>query len=168
MIISLIAAVSENNVIGRKKGMPWHMPEDLKYFYKITKGHHVIMGRKTFQEFGVSKPLPERTNIVISVNSDLELQGVIVMHSLIEALHYAKDNNEDECFIIGGGVIYRDSIDMADKLYITRIRTHIVDGDTFFPEIDTKSWVLINEEHRLKDKQNPYDYSFLVYQRIKT
>lgn len=125
MIISLIAAVSENNVIGRKKGMPWHMPEDLKYFYKITKGHHVIMGRKTFQEFGVSKPLPERTNIVISGNSDLELQGVIVMHSLIEALQYAKDNNEDECFIIGGGVIYRESIDMADKLYITRIRTHI-------------------------------------------
>jgi len=165
MIISLIAAVSENNVIGRNKGMPWHMPEDLKYFFRITKGHHVIMGRKTFQEFGVSKPLPERINIVISKDRNLLLEGVLVMHSLREALEFAQASNESEAFVIGGGHIYHQSMNLADRLYITKILASFDDGDTFFPEIDPLVWKMTGADHRKKDNLNPYDYSFLLYER---
>ncbi|MFC2114475.1 dihydrofolate reductase [Bacteroidota bacterium] len=165
MIISLIAAVSENNVIGKNRGMPWNLPEDLKYFFRITKAHHVIMGRRTFHEFGVSKPLPDRINLIVSHQTDLKLHGTIVMNSIDQALEYSRIQGENEVFIIGGGTIYKQTIPFANKLYITRIHTIIQNGDTFFPEIEFNSWDLISEDRRKKDFENQYDFSFQVYKR---
>jgi len=165
MIVSLIAAISENYVIGKDRGMPWNMPADLKYFYRITKGHHVIMGRKTFNEYGVSKPLPDRTNIIVSRDPEFKAEGTIVAKNIEEALKIAAASGESEVFIIGGGEIYRQSMLIADKLYITLIHTRIEDGDTFFPQIDPHQWELVMDEWHEKDEKNPFDYSFRVYQR---
>lgn len=165
MIISLIVAVSENNVIGINRGMPWHIPKDLKYFFKVTKGHHVVMGSRTFHEFGVSKPLPDRTNIIISRNTDLAIDGVIIKKSISEAIEFASLNGENELFIIGGGDVYSQTIQLADKLYITRIHTIIEKGDTFFPEIDNQFWMLVSEKRIQKDEENIFDFSFQVFVR---
>ena len=168
MIVSLIAAVSENHVIGKDRGMPWHIPADLSYFFKITKGHHVIMGRRTFHEFGVSKPLPDRINLIVSRNRDLKIEGTILMNSIEQALDYAKDREETEVFVIGGGNIYKQAISLADRLYITRVHAVIEDGDTFFPEIDPQIWTLESSNKRNKDSKNPYDLSFLIYNRCNS
>lgn len=165
MIISLIAAISENYVIGKNRGMPWNMPADLKYFFKITRGHHVIMGRKTFNEYGVNKPLPDRTNIIVSRNSTLHIEGAIVVGSLEKAIEYCYQNGETEAFVIGGGEIYKQGITFAHKLYITVIHTIITDGDTFFPEINPEEWDLISSEKHQRDNENPFDYSFNIYHR---
>jgi dihydrofolate reductase len=165
MKISLIAALSENYVIGKDRGMPWHMPEDLKYFFKVTKGHHVIMGRKTFNEFGVSKPLPDRTNLIVSRQKDLKIDDAIVFNSIQEALDFAENKGEKEAFIIGGGNIYNQSIEFADKLYLTYIHTNINDGDTFFPDFNKEDWTLTKKDKRRKDEKNPFDYTFTVYEK---
>jgi dihydrofolate reductase len=165
MKISIIAALSENNVIGRNKGIPWNIPEDLKYFFKITKGHHVIMGRNTYQEFGVSKPLPDRVNIILSREINLKIEGVYVMNSLEEAIDFAQKAGEDELFIIGGGYVYEQGIVIADQLYLTRIHTYIDDGHVFFPDFDINQWKLVSEDFRSKDAKNKYNYSFLLYKR---
>ncbi len=165
MIISLIAALSDNYVIGRNRGMPWHMPADLKYFFQTTRNHHVIMGRKTFNEFGVSKPLPHRTNLVISRQKDLKIPGAYVFHSLDDALEFARKNGETETFIIGGGEIYRQALPLADRMYLTFIHTIIPDGDTFFPSFDKNEWVLVKEKFLKADAENPFDLTFRVYHR---
>ena len=166
MRVSLIAALSENNVIGRNRGMPWHMPEDLKYFFRVTKNHHVIMGRRTFHEFGVSKPLPDRVNLIVSHEKNLKLKGTIVFNSIESAIGFAKANKEEELFIIGGGNIYKQTIKTANRLYLTRIHTLINDGDTFFPEINWNEWTCISTNNRNKDVNNPFDYSFMIYDRV--
>jgi len=165
MIISLVAAISENDVIGKERGMPWYMPADLRYFYKLTKNHHVIMGHRTFHEFGVSKPLPDRTNIILSKQAGLKIEGCIVYNSINDAIDFAYSNHESELFIIGGGNIYRQAIEIADKLYITVIHTVIEKGDTFFPDIDEKIWKLISSDFHLKDTANPFNYTFKIYVR---
>jgi len=165
MIISLIAAVSKNGVIGKNRGMPWHLPADLKYFYRITRGHHVVMGHRTFHEFGVSKPLPERINLIISTNANLKIEGCIVLNSIKSAIEFALKNQENELFIIGGGNIYKQTIDLADKLYITLIHTSVDDGDTFFPSIDNKKWKITSSDFHKADKKNPFDYDFQILER---
>lgn len=129
--ICLIAAVSENRIIGRDNKLPWRIPEDLKRFKELTTGHPIIMGRKTFESIG--RPLPDRTNIVVSANESFEAPGCIVCHSIGEAIKVAREKDQDKVFIIGGGKVYQGSIGLAQKLYLTVVEGEF-EGDTFFPD----------------------------------
>ncbi len=162
MTISAIAATARNNVIGKDNQIPWYLPEDLKFFKRTTLKHHIIMGRKNFRSIG--RPLPKRTNIVITRDPFFTATGCIVAHSLSEALETAKRNGEDEAFIIGGGEIYRQSLPFWDKIYLTEVDLE-VEGDVFFPEIDEKDWNEISSEPHKADERNAYDYIFRVLER---
>ncbi|MDZ4284285.1 MAG: dihydrofolate reductase [Patescibacteria group bacterium] len=129
--ISLIAAIAKNRTIGINNELPWHIPEDVKRFRRLTKGHVVVMGRKTFQSIG--RALPERTNIVITRDPDFATEGCIVVHSIEAALKRAKELEREEVFVIGGGEIYKAALPYADKLYLTIIDKDFA-GDAFFPE----------------------------------
>ena len=162
MAVSLIVAVSENGVIGRDGGLPWRLSADLKHFKKTTMGHHLIIGRRTWDEVG--KPLPGRTMVVVTRSHHFAAEGVRVAHSLEEALGIARD--DDEPFIGGGAHIYRMALenDIVDRIYLTRIHAK-VEGDTFFPDIHLDDWELVSEERHDPDEKNQYPYSFLVYER---
>lgn len=159
-MISLIAAVAQNGVIGKNGGLPWHLPEDLKYFKKLTMGHWIVMGRKTFASIG--KPLPGRKNIVLTRDRDFRAQGVEVFHNLEHLLERIPE--EEEVFVIGGADIFRQFLPYADMLYFTQI-AEAFEGDTFFPSFDLEDWELISRQNGMKNKNNPYHYAFLVYER---
>lgn len=158
-MLSIIVAAAENNAIGRNNELIWHISEDLKYFKRITSGHTVIMGRKTFESIG--KPLPNRTNIVISRNTEFKPEGCIVVSSLDEAI--SKTDPNEENFIIGGGSIYCEAMDIADKLYLTKVH-HSYEGDTFFPEVGDE-WKEISREDFERGEKFEYPFSFIVYER---
>ncbi len=158
-MISIIVAISENNAIGKDNQLLWHLPLDLAYFKRITSGHPIIMGRKTFESIG--RALPNRTNIVISRNKDLKIDGVHVVESIEQGVQLAGDA---ECFIIGGGNIYDQAFTLADRIYLTKVHAHI-EGDTFFPEIDTKDWKEIFHENHDADEKHRYSFSFITYDR---
>lgn len=160
MIISLIAAMSVNGVIGIGGTMPWDQPEDLAYFRKTTKGHAVIMGRNTFLSIG-SKPLPLRTNIVMTTDTSFEAEGVIVVHNLKDAINAAQEVGEEEVFIIGGGKVYQEAMEIADKLYITILDVFIDGGDTFFPDI--KDWTRDSQVKFDSDEKNEFNMYFNTY-----
>ncbi len=162
MVVSLIVAVSSNGVIGRDGGLPWRLSNDLKHFKKLTMGHHLIIGRRTWDEVG--KPLPGRTMVVVTRSRRFAPEGVRVAHSLEEALDIARD--DDEPFIGGGAHIYRMALEkiLVDRLYITRVHAE-VDGDTFFPDIKFDAWKLVSEEHHEADERNQYPFSFLIFER---
>jgi len=164
----MIAAATENNVIGKDGGMPWHIPNDLKYFMRTTLRHHIVMGRKTFEEtFGEEKPLRKRTNIVLSRQENLSYKkGVIVVNELEKALEIADNNREKELFLIGGEQIYRLGMPLADKIYLTRIHTEL-EGDTFFPSIDNNAWELTSSEIQENDPKSLYTYTFQVWEKRK-
>ena len=162
MIVSAILAMSKNRVIGKDNQIPWHLSADLKYFKRTTLNHHIIMGRKTFLSIG--KPLPKRTNIVLTRNPFFVASHVLVVSSIEEALNIAEENGEEEVFIIGGGEIYRQSMPYWDKVYLTRVDIE-VEGDVFFPELDNKEWRLLSDEPHEADEKNVYKYSFQVYER---
>lgn len=161
MIISLIAACSTNRVIGVDNDLPWRVPADMRFFMRTTKGHYVIMGRKTFESLGV--PLKNRTNIVVTRDPFFIASGVMVTHSIAEAIDLAIDGDESEAFVIGGGEIYRQSMDLADKIYLTEIDTVIEDGDAFFPEIDPGKWDLVSEDPHDADDKNEFAYNFKTF-----
>lgn len=158
----MITAISENRVIGKNNDLVWSMPEDMKRFKTKTIGHHIVMGRKTFESFG--KPLKNRTSIVISRQKNLNIPEVFVTDSLENALKICKQNDENEAFIIGGAEIYRLALPIADKIYLTIIH-HNFEGDTFFPEFDKNEWNKTEEIFCQKDEKNPYDYTFLTLER---
>jgi dihydrofolate reductase len=163
MRISLIAAVAANGVIGRNNKLPWHLSTDLKRFKSLTMGHHLIMGRKTFDEIG-RKPLPGRPNIVIS-RSAIATGGIQTATTLDEAFSRVAAT-EDEVFVIGGGEIFRQVLHRADRMYITQVHAEI-EGDTFFPEYDpVNEWRLIDREDFESDAKNDYPFSFLTYERV--
>ena len=164
MILSIIAAVSENNVIGKDNDLIWHMPAELKFFKETTLGHHIILGRKTFESFG--KPLKNRTHIIITRNKDYSYpdSSVRVVHSLIDALNIAKNEVKDEAFILGGADIYKQSIDLVDQLYITEIKSSF-EGDAYFPEIDKSKWKEVSREEHQPDDRNKYPYAFVKYKK---
>ncbi len=162
MKISLIAAMSRNQVIGRNNALPWYLPADLARFKRITLGKPVIMGRKTFESIG--KPLPGRLNIVISRNTALAMPGVTVVHGLDDALATAGD--APEVMVIGGANIYYQFMPRADWLYFTVVHTRIEDGDAFFPAYNRREWRLVLEEHHPADEHNLMPYSFMTWQRI--
>ena len=170
MIVSLIAAASENNVIGRQGRLPWHLPSDMKHFRELTAGHPVIMGRKTYESIG--RPLPKRRNIVVSHRKDLQIEGCEVVGSVDGALALASNfqlptSSTSEIFVIGGGEIYRQALARADRIYLTRVHTTI-DGDALFPEIDRKEWKEVSREDHSADQEDAVAYTFLTYDRVRS
>lgn len=159
-MITIMAAVADNNALGKNNDLIWHLPADLKRFKKLTHGHHVIMGRKTFESLG--KPLPHRMNIIITRNPDYIAKGCIVVNSLEEALKAAAA--DDNPFILGGAEIYAQAMEVADRMDITHIH-HSFDADAFFPEIDKKLWEETGREDHPADDRNPYAYSFVQYKK---
>ncbi|MEQ8626720.1 dihydrofolate reductase [Ekhidna sp.] len=165
MIISMIAAMGSNRVIGKDNDIPWHLPDDFKYFKNTTKGHHVIMGRKNWESLPHSfQPLPGRPNIVITRQEDYPLEEAAVVKSLEEALEIARENEEREAFIIGGGEIYRMGLKYADKIYLTEINGEF-DGQVTFPEFDKNIWKEVSREHHPSDKKHKYSFDFVVYSK---
>lgn len=164
MLVSAIAAMAHRNVIGHNNQIPWYLPADLSYFKRTTLNHHVLMGRNSFE--GIGHPLPNRTNIVISRNTFFTADGVLVAHSIEDALGIAYDHGETEAFIIGGGVIFQDAFDLFDKIYITEVDLE-VEGDAFFPEINPAEWREIWREAHEPDAKNEHKYVFRVLERIE-
>jgi len=166
MKIVLIAAFAQNRVVGINNTLPWHLPEDLKYFKRTTSGKAIIMGRKTYDSIG--RPLPNRTNIVISRNRDFQADGVRVVASLEAAIELAKEvnfiNDVQEVMVIGGASIYEAALPIADRLYLTHVHAEI-EGDAYFPEVNYKQWVEVSREDYQASDKNPYDYSFVVYDK---
>ncbi|MCW9699684.1 type 3 dihydrofolate reductase [Avibacterium sp. 20-129] len=160
MTLSLIVAMTKNNVIGKNNQMPWHLPADLAWFRQNTQGKPVIMGRKTFESIG--RPLPKRTNIVLS-RSPFEYDGVIWKSDFTSAMDFV--NEFPEIMLIGGGELFKQYLPHADKLYLTEIQAEI-DGDTFFPQINWADWQIEFEQYRPADENNSYDCRFLILQRI--
>jgi dihydrofolate reductase len=144
-IISIIAAVAENSVIGKDNKLLWHIPDDLKRFKKITLGHPIIMGRKTFES--IRRPLPGRLNIIISRNSEFKIEECVVVSSLEDALKIAAEHDAQEVFIIGGASIYKEAISYAHKLYLTKVHRSF-EGDAFFPSYDDFKKVIASEDHQ--------------------
>lgn len=158
---TIIVAKAENNVIGNDNQLIWHLSNDLKRFKQLTSGYPIIMGRKTFESIG--KPLPKRTNIVITRNEDWNPEGILVVHSLLDAIEKGKEM-DSTIFIIGGGNIYEQAMNWADALEVTEVH-ETLEGDTKFPEIDPKIWKEVFRESFTKDKKNEFDYSFVRYER---
>jgi len=168
MIVSLIAAVARNNVIGRNNQLIWNLPKDMKFFMDTTMGHHVIMGRRNFESIPLKyRPLKNRANIIISRNKNYHAEGCVLVNSISEGLKYAIENNEKECFIIGGGQIYQHALDLkiVDQLYITHIDENF-EGDTFFPVINYNNWkgTLLFENE--SDAKNPHSFKVIKYHKI--
>lgn len=165
MIISLIVAVSENNVIGKNNDLPWHLPADMKYFRDTTRGHCVIMGRKNYDSIPLKyRPLDKRTNIVVTRQKGFQAEGCIVVSSIEDALNEAKKRNETEVFIIGGADIFKQVMEIADKIYYTKIH-HYFEGDVFFPPIDLTKWKLVSKQDKQPDEKNTVPFSFCIYER---
>lgn len=162
MIVSILVAASQNNVIGINNKLPWHLPADMKYFKQMTTGHHVIMGRKTFEALG--KPLKDRTNIIITRQENLKIEGAIVVNDLKAAIERSKKDGEAECFVIGGGNIISQAILWADKIYLTTIY-HDFEGDTFMTPINKEDWTEVKNEKHEPDEKNKYAYAFRVFER---
>jgi dihydrofolate reductase len=163
MIISAIVATAHNQVIGKDNSLPWYLPADLKYFKKTTLGHHILMGRKNYESIG--RPLPKRTNIIITRNPYYISSGCLTAHSIEDALQIAYENGEDEVFIIGGGEIYQASMPYLERIYLTEVDVDI-EGDVFFPEIDSTQWKEISSDPHLAGGKNPMNYCFKVFERI--
>lgn len=161
--INIIVAKAENNVIGNKNQLIWHLPNDLKRFKQLTTGHPIIMGRKTFESIG--KPLPNRTNIVITRNTVWTAEGIVTVHSLEDAIQLAS-RADSEIFIIGGGNIYEQALDLADKLEVTEVHQDF-EGDAHFPEIDLNQWQETFREKHPADEKHSIEYSFVTYIRKK-
>ncbi|NOY36489.1 MAG: dihydrofolate reductase [Chlorobi bacterium] len=162
-MISHIAAMARNRVIGKNNRLPWHMPDDLAYFFRITRGHHVIMGRRNFEANG--KALPNRVNIVVTQQKDYYAPGCVIVNSVADALNYSEDHGETEAFIIGGGEIYKATLPIVQRIYLTIIDTE-VEGDTFYPELDMRMWKTLSEKHHEANVQNPHPYTFFIYEKI--
>lgn len=161
MNLTLIVAMAKNRVIGKNNDLIWHFPEDLKRFKRLTSGHHIIMGRKTFESVG--RPLPNRTNIIITRQPNYQAEGCLVAGSLEGAIKLIKDDLQP--FIVGGAEIYRQSLDFAQTLEITLIEAEY-EGDTFFPEFDADIWKLARAEKKEADDNHAHPYEFLTYKKI--
>ncbi|MHA7056144.1 dihydrofolate reductase [Aquimarina sp. M1] len=158
--ITMIAAAGENNALGKDNDLVWHLPDDFKRFKQLTTGHHIIMGRKTFESF--PKPLPNRTHVVITRNPDYKPEGALVVHSIKKALEIAK--NDSQPFIIGGGEIYKIGMEYADCIELTRVHGTF-EADTFFPEIDSQIWTVENKEMHGADERHEYAFTYVTYKK---
>lgn len=159
-MIVMIAAVAENNALGKNNELVWHLPNDFKRFKSLTSSHYIIMGRKTFESF--PKPLPNRTHVVITRQDNYHPEGCIIVESIQKAIEICPKN--EDSYIIGGGEIYNLGLPFADKIEVTRVH-HNFDADTFFPEINPEEWKIIDSEFNSKDDKHLYDYSYQTYIR---
>lgn len=164
MIISLIVAMDEKRGIGLDGHLPWHLPADLKRFKSLTMSHHLIMGRKTYESIG--NPLPGRTMIIVTRNPNYQPDGCMVARSLDTAIEFARMGMDNEAFIIGGGDLFEQSIDLADRIYLSLIHASLT-ADVFFPEIDDKKWQVVKSELVPADEKNLYDFTFKILERTK-
>lgn len=164
MKISIIVAVGENGVIGSENKLIWHLSDDLKNFKRVTLDHFIVMGRKTFESIG--RPLPGRTNIILTRQTDYAIEGCVVMHSLDSTVAYAEEHKQEEIFIIGGAEIYSHALSFADKLYLTRVADS-PQGDAFFPAIHSKDWKIVSRKSFTCNKKNEKNFEILEMQRIK-
>ena len=166
MKLALILAMSNNRAIGRNNALPWHLPEDMKYFKRVTMGKPIIMGRKTWESIG--RPLPGRTNIVITRDRNFHADGVKIVHTLDEAIALAEKisviDGAEEVVVIGGAEIYALSLPKADRLYMTQVHAE-VDGDAHFPEFNLNEWRELARENHQPSETNPYPYSFIILER---
>ncbi|OSY86989.1 diacylglycerol kinase [Tenacibaculum holothuriorum] len=162
-MITIIAAIANNNALGKDNDLIWHLPADLKRFKKVTSGHHILMGRNTFESIG--KPLPNRTSVIITRNNDYFVDGCLIANSIEDAIELVKE--DDHIFLIGGAQIYKQAIEkkLVDKLDITYVH-HDFEADVFFPEIDLTQWKEVSREDFKADEKNKYNYSFVSYERI--
>nr|AIA14313.1 Dihydrofolate reductase [uncultured bacterium] len=166
MIISSIAAVSQNHVIGRNNDLPWNLPDDMRFFMQTTKGHHCVMGRKNYDSIPDKfRPLPNRTNIVVTRQADFKAPGCIVVNSIERAVSIATSNGETELFIIGGADIYRSAMPVTQRMYLTEIQAQI-QGDVFFPTLDKAEWKETKRTHHQADERHAYAFDFVVYDKI--
>ena len=161
--ISIIAAVSENGIIGQANGLPWILPNDLSYFKKTTMGKPIIMGRRTYE--GLGKPLPGRPNLIVSRNPCFKFEDLKVFESLPEAIFAAFTIGGPEVFLIGGAAVYTAGLNVAERLYITEVHAR-VEGDVYFPVWDKERWREISRERQYKCERNEYDHSFVVFERV--
>lgn len=162
MRISFIVAKAQNNVIGRNNELPWHLKDDLQNFKKITMGHHILMGRKTFQSIG--KALPGRMSLVVSSESKANTDNVLWFNSIFRAIKQAERNGETELFIIGGEQIFRSALSLADRIYLTEVKA-TVEGNVFFPQLSLKNWKNVSEQHYTKNADNDFDFDILILDR---
>ena len=159
MAIAIISATSENNVIGKDNDLPWYLPADLAHFKNLTSGKHIVMGRKTYESVG--RPLPNRINIVVSRNPDFIANGCETASSLSDAI---KITGGKDLFVCGGSEIYKQALEVADIMYLTRIHA-VVEGDTYFPDFNDSLWTIVERKDFLPDDKNKYSYSFITYKR---
>ena len=161
-MVTIIAAIAKNNALGKDNALIWHLPADLKRFKKVTSGHHILMGRNTFESIG--KPLPNRTTIIITRNKNYFKEGCLIANSIEEAIDLVE--NDDDIFIIGGAQIYKETIEknLVDRLDITQVH-HEFEADVFFPKIDLNIWEETNREDLEADEKNKYNYSFITYKK---
>ena len=167
MVVSLIVAVSENKVIGKDNDLVWHLPTDMKFFKETTKGHFVIMGRRNYESIPHKyRPLPKRTNVIVTRQDDYKAEGCLVVNSVEEAIELAQKAGDKEPFVIGGGQIYKYAIEnnLVDRIYLTRVHTEI-DGDTYFDDLDD-SWKLLHAELHPSDEKHPFAFTFQTFERL--
>jgi dihydrofolate reductase len=165
MTISAIVATDRKGTIGKAGEIPWYLPADFKFFKRTTMGHPIIMGRKTFESIG--RPLPKRTNIVLTRDAFFVGTGIVVMHSLEEALAHSACQEAEQVFIIGGGEIYRQAMPFVDRVYLTTVDTEIEDGDAFFPELNAEEWEAVWLEEHEADEKNELNFRFSRWERIQ-
>lgn len=165
-MISIIVAVAENNVIGKDNSLIWHLPADMKFFKEKTTGHCIITGRKNYESIPEKfRPLPNRTNIVITRQQNYSAPGAIVIDSIEKAIQKAKETQDKEIFIIGGAEIYKQSLHLVNRIYLTKIH-HTFEGDTFFPELKISEWRETNHTKGIIDDKNKYEHDFLIFEKI--
>lgn len=163
MEIILVAAVAENNALGKDNAMIWHLPNDFKHFKSLTSGHFILMGRKTFESF--AKPLPNRTHLIISRNKNYQVpENCFVFATIEEAIQFAENQKQEKLFVIGGGEIYKQTIDLATELSITEVHESF-EADTYFPEIDKNIWKAVEFVHHEMDEKHKQDFDIITYKR---
>ena len=165
MILSIISAIGKNNEIGKANTLLWNLPADMKHFKETTNGHTIIMGQKTFESIG--RPLPNRRNIILTKDEFFKREGIEIVYSVPELMDLLQktEGKDSECFVIGGGQIYKLFIDIADRLYITHVNQSFPNADTFFPDIDTTKWEKTSGEKYPRDEKNNYDLEFAIYNK---
>ncbi|MDH5633889.1 MAG: dihydrofolate reductase [Gammaproteobacteria bacterium] len=161
-VISIIAAIARNGVIGRDNDLPWHLPADLAFFKKTTNGHPIILGRKNYESIG--RPLPNRTNIIVTRDTSYTADGCLVAHNLDDAISLACRNEQDEIFIIGGAQVYAQALPLVSRMYLTRVHTDAI-GDVFFPDFDCNDWTETWRDNHQADDRNGFDFTFVKLER---
>ncbi len=164
MKIALIAAMTRNRVIGKDNDLPWKLPDDMKFFQQQTKGHVVIMGRKNYDSLPPKfKPLPNRTNVILTRQENFKAEGCVVVSGLEEALDFARSSGEDEVYVIGGGEVYNQALSQSNRIYLTEIDTEL-SGDTFFPALGAE-WKEVSRRHHPADERHSYAFDFVTYEK---